>query len=217
MGGCGERKGRSKGGEPSCILPSSRPEPAPLAGQGRRSLSHQLGGCCASIAKTVEGILFLTLPAKPAILSLKAQFPTTLGSRTYFRPEISETPVIPKFKVKANINRSTYIKGENLVQMLSRQERRLIGRGQASSSRNMLVMINMGTRSSDERLKTEAAMSLGREQERRGLPQHAHNQHSGCCLWCKQSRDAKGCDNSMQRNSPHFSDPSRLSLLRTYC
>lgn len=191
VGGCGERKGRSEGGKPSYILPSSRPEPAPLAGQGRRSLSHQLRGCCAGIVKTVADILFLTLPAKPAILSPKAQFPTTLGPSTYFRPEISETPVIPKFKVKANINRPTYIKGENLVQMLSRQERRLVGRGQASSSRNVLVMINMGTRSSDERLKTVAAMRLDREQERRGLPQHAHSQHSGCCLWCKQSSDER--------------------------
>lgn len=48
------------------------------------------------------------------------------------------------------------------MQMLSRQERRLVGRGQASSSRNMPVMIHMGTRSSDKRPNTTAAARLGR-------------------------------------------------------
>lgn len=85
-------------------------------------------------------------------------------------PEISEIPVI----LKANTNRPNYIKGENLVQMLSRQERRLAGQSQASSSRNTLVMINMGTRSSDKKLKTTAAVRLGRgageEEGSPGLP-----------------------------------------------
>lgn len=58
--------------------------------------------------------------------------------------------------------------------MLSRQERRLAGQSQASSFRNTLVVINMGTRSSDKKLKTMAAPRLGRgageEEGSPGLP-----------------------------------------------
>lgn len=58
--------------------------------------------------------------------------------------------------------------------MLSRQERRLTGRRKTSSSRNTLVMINMGTQSSDKKLKTMAAACLGRgageEEGSPGLP-----------------------------------------------
>lgn len=69
------RKGRRAGGEPSCILLSStRPDPAPLPGPGRGPHSHQLGVCCTFLTQTVAGVPFLTLPAKPEIPLMKAQF-----------------------------------------------------------------------------------------------------------------------------------------------
>lgn len=116
------KKGREgKKGAP-CILPSPRPDPALLAGQGRGSYSHQLQGCCAFLMQTVAGVPSPALPTKPEIP------PPWVPAHT-LGPEISETPVIPK----ANTNRPNYINGENLVQMLSRQERRLAGRSQDSS------------------------------------------------------------------------------------
>lgn len=54
--------------------------------------------------------------------------------------------------------------------MLSRQERRLVGQGQASSSRNTLVIINMGAQSSDKKPKTGAATHLGRGGSKKRAP-----------------------------------------------
>lgn len=49
----------------------------------------------------------------PEIPVAKVQlFPTVLGPSTHFGPEISEMPIIPSSKIKANTNGPNYIKGK---------------------------------------------------------------------------------------------------------
>lgn len=68
------KKGREGRKGSPCILPSTRPDPELLPGQGRDSHSHQLGGCCAFLMQTVAGVPSLVLSTKPEISPMKARF-----------------------------------------------------------------------------------------------------------------------------------------------
>ena len=175
--------GRTWGEEGQEEKEGSPPDSSPAGGDQDCSQDRAgppfppVGGCYAVLVQPVAGGLFLTSPspAKPEIPSVKAQF-----CPLPWAPEYTSGLKFQRHHSYHNLksvktNGPNYTKGENLVQMLSRQERRLVGRGQASASQNTLVMINMGTRSSDKRPSTVAATQLGRGAREKGA--------SRCAPW----------------------------------
>ena len=75
------KKGREGRKGAPCILPSPRPDPALLPGQGRGSYSHRLGGCCAFLMQTVASVPSPALSTKSEIPPMKARFSHHPGSQ----------------------------------------------------------------------------------------------------------------------------------------
>lgn len=167
----GEEGQEEKEGSP----PASFPPPGWAQDCSQDKAGHPFppaGGCCAVVVQPVACGLFPTppSPAKPETPSVKAQFFPLPWAPAYTSGLKFQRRHSYHNLKSVNTNGPNYTKGENLVQMLSRQERMLVGRGRASSSQNTLVMINMGTRSPDRRPSARLLHSWAEEQEGRGHP-----------------------------------------------